>query len=207
LEKTFYDQPGNLATWKKNESVPWPTTDDEHGYYDQINPRLWKEEIVGGSVDFYADIKFPIMTGIKLCGVHFWDADGDGYITNSGGHADHPDSNYTRNGEIRFADLAEHWGDVGRNDDDRHTTSPFWLACAETTNKYQNTFHWVDGYGKCHARDQYSQGVNALAYDGSGRWVSLEERSQPDGDLSFRNNDISWPKEPFWKWARKYAEP
>jgi hypothetical protein len=195
----FYDQPGNLATWKKNESVPWPTT--SHGYYGQINPRLWKEEIVGGSFDFF--------TGIKLCGVHFWDADGDGTITNWGaGLEDHPDSNYTRNGEIRFADLAEHWGDVGRNDDDRHTTSPFWLACAETKHHMHiGPAHWMDGYGKCHARDQYSQGVNALAYDGSGRWVSLEERSQPDGDLSFRNNDISWPKEPFWKWARKYAEP
>jgi prepilin-type N-terminal cleavage/methylation domain-containing protein len=31
LEMMFYDQPGNLATWKKNESVPWPTT--SQGYY------------------------------------------------------------------------------------------------------------------------------------------------------------------------------
>ncbi len=203
LNEMFYDQPSNLAEWKAREGVPWPATG--FGYYYNIEADFWEEKIVGSSPAALLDGSFEFYTGIKLCGLHFWDGNGDNTLYTWGGDLpEHPDAHYTWNSglekkQIRFHDLAEHWDDNVADE----TASPLWLACAVTGD---GPNHYLEGpqYGRAHNR----QGVNTVCYDGSARWVSRAERTAQDAtDPSFENKDIYWPKEPFWEWARKYATP
>ena len=189
VDRHYYDKTATLQTWKDNEDVPWSWIGDFFG--DSIRPQRWTEMRNG-------NVPGDTFSGITMYMIGFWDTDGDGVITPGSSistYREYPDKHY--GDEMRLADMARHW-------DDSQTTpygnvSPMVVSCADYGDMFLNGIHYSDDdwwQGKSHRRE----GINGAFFDGSGRWISAEER----GDNDFFNTYEYDAHNAGQKWARKH---
>jgi hypothetical protein len=98
--------------------------------------------------------------------------------------------------DLTLAWIANNW------DNDDHNTpygnaSPILISCATASQG-----HIDDGVGYGHDR----KGVNAVFFDGSARWIPLEEIQRRSSHSNpFQNHDPYYAHSPMHKWARKHA--